>query len=905
MSKTKIADIYAGLPDAKEAIQYEGIRDFMDAFVIPPEFPLDEGLARGNKMFITGNKGMGKTAALRYLNDYLSRMNKSTKSSFMLFEQDYNDRRKAEMLNQARSSLCLLGIEPDEKINQDDFSYIWRWHIFMTILRQNGENMREAIFLQDDTWKRFNKLLFSVIKPDFTPTLSGSLSVGLPFFGPIQPEITLNLPEIRLGKGKGTFEEIMEEATDCFKELIRFNSPYYLFIDELDVYRGQREEYLRDLRMVRDLIREVKFLNRLMQTAGWNNTKLFCTIRPEVIHAIDRELSGNIGRQITGFDCPLTWFRNTRETYTQPIMHLLMRRIELAEEKNGERIGSEEERYKRWFPQGETGEEPSDIFRRITWSRPRDIVRFLICAGNRCGGQKAFSETVFQAVKKDYSFGSLEEVKTELLALYTVEEVEAMFDCLRGLPACITLADVARRTESMKCKPVSVYGLQRVLGDLYRVGVIGQKKGNILRWQHEGDDGLFYSGDWEIVIHPGLCDALYIQEVETSAQEQAQLETQQHTSGTKSTNQELQVKDSATKPKDPVMSSELSHEMKAHQEEAREAPIFGLSEEQYQLLLDSRKTPSLYFQAFTLKTNGKTRELIRYKDNEYGEKIRQVHETAANDLQKQYRQHEASYAYRAGGSIEKCVSAHVGSTCFLKFDIHHFFNSIDAALLASEIRAQLHLTALSKESVEEFVQCFFIDGILPLGLVISPLLSDIYLHSLDENMETFCRQQRCIYSRYADDIMISGVGLQMDQMETVFSGRLSNLLKEKKLEINPLKTQKMFLKESGQYIRYVGINIVRAAEGNVLTVGRSYIHQLAKDFLDFARRKDDARTKNGEALSEADQQYLFYQGRRLAGKVQFVKQVEGDAGVEKILRRIQPHWIVEDEADLMRFCLGK
>ena len=179
--------------------------------------------------------------------------------------------------------------------------------------------------------------------------------MGLPFFGPIQPEITLNLPEIRLGKGKGTLEEIMEEATDCFKELIRFNSPYYLFIDELDVYRGQRDEYLRDLRMVRDLIREVKFLNRLMQTAGWNNTKLFCTIRPEVIHAIDRVLSGNIGRQVTGFDCPLTWFRNTRETYTQPIMHLLMRRIELAEEKNGERIGSEEERYKRWFPQGGGG----------------------------------------------------------------------------------------------------------------------------------------------------------------------------------------------------------------------------------------------------------------------------------------------------------------------------------------------------------------------------------------------------------------------------------------------------------------------------------------------------------------------------------------------------------------------
>lgn len=330
--------------------------------------------------------------------------------------------------------------------------------------------------------------------------------------------------------------------------------------------------------------------------------------------------------------------------------------------------------------------------------------------------------------------------------------------------------------------------------------------------------------------------------------------------------------------------------------------LSGLTKEQNRLLSLSRETPEAFFEAFTIKTRGKTRELMRYKNNADGLAIRAVHADIASAMLRQYRHHSASFAYQAGSSIMSCVSVHLDSTQFLKFDIHHFFNSIDPALLAEAIRQHFSPEAESLRDILLFTQSFFVGGVLPLGLVISPLLSDIYLHSLDEEMALLCRESGCIYSRYADDIMISGSLAAMNAHADTLALKLEELLKHKRLQLNSAKMQSVTLAQPGQYIRYVGINIVRQEGGrNVLTVGRAYVHQTAREFLDYARRKYTA-SRSG-SLKDTDQAYLFYEGRRLAGKIQFIRQVEGDAGLNKLLQRLSAHIIFGSEKDLLQFCL--
>ena len=83
MGQDKISDIHAGKPDAKEDIS-RNRREFMDTYLIPPNLNVDS-LITGDVCYIVGGKGLGKTAALRYLNQRFLEKNPATISTFSSF----------------------------------------------------------------------------------------------------------------------------------------------------------------------------------------------------------------------------------------------------------------------------------------------------------------------------------------------------------------------------------------------------------------------------------------------------------------------------------------------------------------------------------------------------------------------------------------------------------------------------------------------------------------------------------------------------------------------------------------------------------------------------------------------------------------------------------------------------
>ena len=379
--QTRICDIHAGLPDAKEDMSLNK-REFMDSYVIPPRLILSN-LISGNVCFIVGNKGLGKTAVLRYLNQYLIDKNSKTCSSFILFEQDYSHQKKTGMEFAASQSIITYEVGRDESLEVLDFSMVWRWHLYLTIIRDNED---EKIFVKDSGWKKFSRFVTRIFREEKQATVTGGIDLSLPenlpsLFNFVQPHISIEFPEFKIGRREYTFEEAMAEADKYFGELTRIATPYYIFIDELDVYYGDERNYIRDLRLVYDLVMEVKKMNRIFIDKGWQATKLFCTLRPEVIHAVDaRVAAGRLDLEIDGYSFPLSWASDAEETYSSPLMRLLLKRIEVAENQNGEGGETEEERYRRWFPEKIEGMEPADYIKRLTWSRPRDVVRLLNAA---------------------------------------------------------------------------------------------------------------------------------------------------------------------------------------------------------------------------------------------------------------------------------------------------------------------------------------------------------------------------------------------------------------------------------------------------------------------------------------------------------------------------------------------
>ena len=505
--KTTIAEIYAGLPDAKDAILYEGMEQFLDAYVIPPDFNL-QGLINGNKCFITGNKGSGKTAALRYLAYRLKNNYGNARSSFLLFSQDYSEQQKSSM---ERQMVIHMAVDSASETDVEDFSDLWRWHLFQIIMRDNEVEKKDRIFVHDETWRKFCHIINGILSPEYKAKVSGNINMELPLFNIFTASITLDLPEWEFGKKKLSFSEAIKAATECFLELDRRSCPYYLFIDELDVCYNDKPVYQRDLRLIRDLICQTRYFNSIFQQNGWHQTKFFCTVRPEVLHAIDRTLSaGTVLKQLSGFDCPLSWDVPGAKTFERPVMQLLLKRIEMAESVNGEAYGSEKERYQRWFPESIDHLEPSDYIKTITWSKPRDIVRILDCAKNICQNRSAFTASVFTAIQKQYSAQSCRELTGELEAVYSAREISRILDALRGWKTDFSLDEFSVRLKKYGGTPPTDTSCFETARNLYRAGVFGlfQPAAGLYRWNHLEGTEFLLNDDWKLVVHRGLWEAL-------------------------------------------------------------------------------------------------------------------------------------------------------------------------------------------------------------------------------------------------------------------------------------------------------------------------------------------------------------------------------------------------------------
>lgn len=126
MNGIKIKDIYAGKPDAKDEINFEGVEEFLEALVIPRNFDID-ALLYGNKFFITGYKGVGKTALLFYLERELRNKDEATCTSFVFFKEEFTDLRKSQLDKFSKRLLSSVYIENQTLVNNSEFEYIWRW----------------------------------------------------------------------------------------------------------------------------------------------------------------------------------------------------------------------------------------------------------------------------------------------------------------------------------------------------------------------------------------------------------------------------------------------------------------------------------------------------------------------------------------------------------------------------------------------------------------------------------------------------------------------------------------------------------------------------------------------------------------------------------------------------------
>ncbi len=273
--------------------------------------------------------------------------------------------------------------------------------------------------------------------------------------------------------------------------------------------------------------------------------------------------------------------------------------------------------------------------------------------------------------------------------------------------------------------------------------------------------------------------------------------------------------------------------------------------------------PTDYTVTWEATVNGKKRTFVSYKCSTEGSALRHYHHTLNSFLKNSYVSSDASFAYKENSNILSCLNRHLHSDVFLKTDIHSFFTSIEKDRMKEKLERTVKRRY--KRLCGAIVGCCYYEDKLPLGFITSPVLSDIYLTELDACFE---KRKDIVYTRYADDFIISSSGENAECVLQDVLEEIRDRLGKLGLELNKKKTYIRRLRQSGDAIHLLGLNLVKTdSDTNRITVSDSYIRKTS---IEFCNLLSDRHSLSKEELEQA----LV----SVYGRIQFIKNAsEGSA----------------------------
>lgn len=282
--------------------------------------------------------------------------------------------------------------------------------------------------------------------------------------------------------------------------------------------------------------------------------------------------------------------------------------------------------------------------------------------------------------------------------------------------------------------------------------------------------------------------------------------------------------------------------------------LFGMDitkMEQMSLLFGYNKRKSVTSKSLLI--NGKKRKIKMYSCTSEGYILRSLHLAIMGRLQKLIVLQPYSYAYRKNRSIFMCMDQHIAGKYFLKVDIKDFFNSISKGKMNKILKCHLcdnpkqayednlikrkyrYESAYIKkwQGIKELTDICFVHNRLALGMATSPLLSNIYMDLFDARLHD--KYPDLVYTRYSDDMLISSEEW-FDHVSVL--NYISEEMSHLGLEINKQKVRVHQLKQIGDHIKFLGLNMVFGLSGkNRITVGEGYIKTVCLNISRFENKE--------------------------------------------------------------------
>ena len=274
--------------------------------------------------------------------------------------------------------------------------------------------------------------------------------------------------------------------------------------------------------------------------------------------------------------------------------------------------------------------------------------------------------------------------------------------------------------------------------------------------------------------------------------------------------------------------------------------MLGVSESALGVVL--RDAPMMYRKIEIKKKDGTPRVLYAPAEN-----LKTIQRAVLDKILVTTPLPESSYGFGPGKGIVENASLHAGSPYLLNADIKDFFPSVHFTRV-QKIFSEFGST---KNIAAALTRLTTVNHSLPQGSPASPYLASLALRNLDRRITGLCAPNRLVYSRYFDDITISGTERAHEVLETV-----ANILREEGYEMH---------RGPGK-LRLSGPLDDKLVTGILIKEGEleppnfeeifDYIQLLQRD--GFSALKDDNPLKERASLK---------------GKINFIQQVRPEKGL--------------------------
>lgn len=498
-SRPLIGDIFFGKTDAKHELisgEQSDVKRFMDSFIIPKNIRLND-YYEGRKFLLTGLKGTGKTALLRYLDNKV-KDEFGAESTFILFKSDFDESDRQSFHKTSNISIV------DNESNFSSFNNkktVWMWLLHRSII-DLVEKSFDPIFNNDTNWKRYTTLINSVVEEEksnsFIRKLFPSAKKGLlelnADFKVAAAKLDIELEWENNHEYKIKFEQIISQANKYFSELNPSKGRIYILLDELELSLMNSKQYIRDLELIKDLILALNHINSISRQKKFQ-VFFIASIRLEVMTAI--ETTGEeLNKIVEDFGTEIHWHYSQADSYDNPLIQIIIKRL-ISNEKA---LGIYQERpdkviFDDYFDFNIGKIDSKKYILERTWYRPRDIVRLLTLAQESNTTHKRFNRSVFNSTKKQYSIKSWTESIEELRTRYTTEEITGMKQIFQGISSPLSLDELKNRVNGLKELYPEINTLMNkkmlgaILNDCFKIGIIGNGLERV-RFAFRGDDSL-------------------------------------------------------------------------------------------------------------------------------------------------------------------------------------------------------------------------------------------------------------------------------------------------------------------------------------------------------------------------------------------------------------------------------